>query len=249
MEVIICIENINRKQHYMTNEEIIEIKFSGKVPVKIFLFRHLIDDFAGEWEADYVRELIDTLTLGMTVYDIGAENGELTILAGNIIGGENVHIFEPNKDYFPNIKTIWEANNLKNPANCFNGYVYEKSDKDIKYGKLKDLGEGEIFYGCRHINHIDTPMQMVSLDDYCQIFKRPDVVMMDIEGGELSAVKGAKNLIKEYSPIFFISIHKPEFIMHRSDGTKEDLIKIFTDEGYSAIHLSTDHEEHWKFIK
>lgn len=233
----------------MTTEEIVEIKFSGKVPVKIFLFRHLTDDFAGEWEMAYVRELINTLKPGMTVYDIGAENGELTILAGSIAGGENIHIFEPNKDYFPNIKSIWEANNLKKAANCFNGYVYEKSDENVEYKQLEDLGKGEIFKGCLHVNHIDTPMQMVSLDDYCKIFTPPDVVMMDIEGGELSAIIGAKDIIEKYSPIFFISIHKPQFIMHRSNGTKEDLLKIFSNSGYTATHLSTDHEEHWKFVK
>jgi len=230
-------------------DEMIDIKFSGIIPIKIFLFRHLNDDFAGDWEKEYVRELIATLKPEMTVYDIGAENGELTILAGNLVGGSNVHIFEPNTNYYPNIKAIWLANNLDKPANCFNGYVYETSDEKVEYGELDVLGEGEIFHGCLHPNHIDTPMQMVSLDDYCKTFTPPNVVMMDIEGGELAAVKGAKEVIEKYSPTFFISIHKPFFIMHRSGGTKEDLLKIFEDSGYEAKHLSTDHEEHWKFAK
>lgn len=233
----------------MISEEMIDIKFSERIPTKIFLFRHLMHNFATDWEKEYIQELIATLKQGMVVYDIGAENGETSVLVGNIVGGENVHLFEPNKDYFPNIKAIWDANDLKEPANCFNGYVYEKSTDDIVYNSLSELGAGDIFKGCLHPNQVDMPKQMVSLDDYCKTFEPPDVVIMDIEGGELSVVRGAKKVIDEYAPIFFISIHKPEFIMHRSGGTKEELINIFKGNGYECIHLSTDHEEHWKFIK
>lgn len=226
-------------------EEIKTIQFAGKVATKVFAFRAL-DANLENYEIEYIAELIGVLKRGMTVYDIGAENGELTAMVANIVGGENVHIFEPNTDYFPNIKATWEANELNNPANCFNGYVYEKSSSDVIYTKLFD---GNIFHGCEHVNPLARPMQTVSLDDYCKIFNPPDVVMMDIEGAELSAIRGAENLLKNHAPIFFISIHKPYFILDRSNGTKEDLIKTFTDNGYEATHISTDHEEHWKFIK
>lgn len=224
------------------------IKFGGEIPMKLFSFRCDLVDYENEWEKEYIQELIKILCYGMTVYDVGAENGELSVLAACMVGGGNVHIFEPNKNYFPNIAALWVENRLWPPKNCFNGYVYETSSPEVKYNTLESLSDGEIFRGCLHPNHIDTPMQMVSLDDYCKTFNPPDVVMMDIEGGELAAVRGAKGVIEKHSPIFFISIHKPEFIMHRSNGTKEDLIKIFTDNGYIARHLSTDHEEHWKFI-
>lgn len=228
--------------------EIIEIQFGNKIPTKLFKFRCELVDYENECEKEYIAELIATLKEGMVVYDIGAENGELSVLAGNIVGGENVHIFEPNKDYFPNIKAIWEANNLNPPFNCFNGYVGEKTSDWINFIELNEV-EGEIFTGCLHPNNIDTPMETLSLDDYSAAFMPPDVIMMDIEGAELSVMKGAKELLQNYSVIFFISIHKPEFIKHRSNGTKEDLLKIFSDNGYQAIHLATDHEEHWKFVK
>lgn len=225
------------------------IQFGGSIPLKLFSFRCDIEDYENEWEIQYVRELISTLKEGMTVYDIGAENGELSVLAGKIVGGGNVHLFEPNKDYYPNIKAIWGANSLPHPANCFNGYVYEKSSESVTYGNLDALGSGSIFHGCLHPNNIDSPMQTVSIDDYCKTFSPPNVIMMDIEGAELSVVRGAKEVMAKYAPIFFISIHKPFFLDHRSGGTKEDLMELFYDNKYKAIHLSTDHEEHWKFIK
>ncbi len=231
------------------SEEMVTIKFSEVVPTTIFSFRNAMHNFATDWEKAYVKELIATLEWWMNVYDIGTENGELTAMVGNIVGGERVCMFEPNADYFPNIKAIWDANYLKEPASCFNGYVYEKSSEEVTYKKLSELGSGNIFHGCLHPNQIDTPKQTVSIDDHCKKFAPPHVVMMDIEGGELAAVKGAIKTIQNYSPIFFISIHEAWFIKHRSNGTKQDLVDIFLDNGYEAIHLSTDHEEHWKFIK
>ncbi len=221
-------------------EEIKTIQFGGKVETKILKFRSEDTDFENSWEKEYVSELIATLKKGMTVYDIGAENGEPTVLAAKIVGGENVHIFEPNINYFPNIKAIWEAND-------FNGYVSDITSREIRYLKLKNI-DGDIFTGCEHFNPSVRKMQSISLDDYSMEFTPPDIVMMDIEGAELSAVRGAKELIKNHSPIFFISIH-PQYIQDRSNGTGDELIKIFIDNGYEAIHLSTDHEQHWKFIK
>lgn len=225
------------------------IQFGGSIPLTLFSFRCELEDYENEWEIEYVRELIGTLKEGMVVYDIGAENGELSVLCGKIVGGWNVHLFEPNKDYFPNIKAIWEANSLPKPRNCFNGYVYEKSSDAVLYSDLDSLGVGEIFHGCLHPNNIDMPMQTVSLDDYCKEFNPPNVVIMDIEGAELSVIRGAKEVMAKYAPIFFISIHRPFFINHRSNGTKEDLMKLLYDNGYKAIHLADDHEEHWKFTK
>jgi FkbM family methyltransferase len=230
-------------------DEIKTIQFGGAVPLNLFSFRCELEDYENKWEIEYVRELIATLKEGMTVYDIGAESGELSVLAGKIVGGGNVHLIEPNKDYFPNIKAIWLANSLPYPANCFNGYVYERSSENVVYGELDSLGNGDIFHGCLHPNNIDSPMQTVCLDDYCKTFRPPNVVMMDIEGAELSVVRGAKDVIDKYQPIFFISIHKPFFIDRISNGRKEDLMELFFHHGYEAIHLATDHEEHWKFIK
>ncbi len=233
--------------------EMTDILFSGLIPMKIFEFRRQDTDFEGDWEKPYIRELIATLKPNMTVYDIGAENGETSVLAGLIVGGENVHIFEPNKDYHPNIKAIWDANGLAEPRGCFVGYVGENLSNRMDVVQstyfLNWFKDKKIFYGCYHANPQATPLATVTLDWYSQQMPKPNVVMMDIEGAELSAVRGAKKLIAEYAPIFFISIHRAEHILDRSNGTKEDLIKIFTDNGYDAIHLTTDHEEHWKFIK
>ena len=62
--------------------------------------------------------------------------------------------------------------------------------------------------------------QAITLEDF--IFKKkifPNILKIDVEGSELSVVKGAKSYLKIYKPIIFLSIHV-SFL-------KEKCIKLF----------------------
>lgn len=55
-------------------------------------------------------------------------------------------------------------------------------------------------------------LQAVSLDDVCFGLK-PNFIKMDVEGAELAALHGAKNIIKTFQPNMAISVyHKPEHL-------------------------------------
>ena len=50
-------------------------------------------------------------------------------------------------------------------------------------------------------------VKAITLDNWAQDHKPPDVLMMDIEGAELDAMHGAHSLIREYRPIMLIEVH------------------------------------------
>lgn len=227
------------------------IMFAEKIPVTILKFRRDKHDFELGWEREYLDELIATLKPGMTVIDVGAENGEFTAMAAKIVGGNNVHIFEPSKQYWPNIFLIWSANGLSLPAGVFCAYVGSRNEYDFENGDGRIMSIGnEIFYDTNHATPESVLNKTISLDYYTSALDiKPDVVMMDIEGAELDAILGSKKMIEKCSPIFFISIHADELIKQRSGGTKDDILELFNDFGYIAKHIHTDHEEHWKFYK
>lgn len=239
------------------------INIAGKIPTNILKFRRDKHDFENGWETPYLSKLADTVKSGMVVFDIGAENAEFSAMVANVVGGGNVHLFEPSPDYWPNIKAIWEVNNLKQPY-CFNGFVSDKSNinhfiKELSISDIRLLNKewpdcivGNLFEGTNQISigQEEYILPIISIDDYCEITESiPNIIMMDIEGAELSAIRGAEQTIKNNSPIFFISIHNDEAIQLRSNGTKQDILDIFNNYGYKAIHINTDHEEHWQFIK
>lgn len=245
----------------MTNSEISALKelysdkteavmFAGKTSVNILSFRRSKHDFEKGWETEYLLELHNTLKQGMIVFDIGAEQGEFTAMAAKIVGCENVHIFEPTKEYWPNIKKLWGVNCFDKVGGCFDGYVDEKSEIISKTFDWPFCSEGEIFYDTNHSVPHQSTEKIISIDDYCLIKGvMPDVIMMDIEGAELSALRGCVNVFKSYLPVFFISIHNEDLIKQRSGGTRSELFEIFEQYDYNAIHIHTDHEEHYKFVK
>ena len=49
----------------------------------------------------------------------------------------------------------------------------------------------------------------VSLDDYAGFSElpKPDVIKIEIEGGEYRALKGAESLLRQYRPIIFLATH------------------------------------------
>lgn len=234
------------------NEPMEEIMFAGQIPVTIFKFRRDKHDFENGWENAYLKELIETLTPGMAVMDVGAENGEFTAMAGKIVGGDNLHIFEPSLDYWNNIRKLWIENRLANPKGCFCGYVGQKTDFDIYDANFgwPVTGDEEIFYDTHHSAPSVDKNKTISIDDYCKFTNNyPGVIMMDIEGAELDALLGMEEAIQKTSPTIFISIHSNDLIKQRSGGRKQDIFELLKEFDYVSQHINTDHEEHWKFYK
>lgn len=228
-----------------------KVMFAGKVPVSIFKFRQMKHNFVEGWETEYLKSLFEVLKYEQTVYDIGAEQGEFTAFAGHIVGGGNVHIFEPSPDYWPNIKMLWEENKLDTPF-CFNGFVSSKSDGGKHILSWPECANGEIFIDTNHILSHDTKwgdIGRITIDHYSEISKSiPDVLMIDVEGAEVDVVIGAEKTLKNNNVVLFVSVHSEDCISQYGH-TKEELFNIMSSYGYVAEHIYTDHEEHWKFFK
>src|SRR5882672_1960561 len=101
--------------------EMIKTMLNGEY--EIILPKHRAD--RAEWytEEGWERERLKALEaeikhqintkLSSVVYYIGAEEGEMAALCQ--MWGAKVVLFEPNKLVWPNIKAIWEANDLEMP--------------------------------------------------------------------------------------------------------------------------------------
>lgn len=230
--------------------DVTEVYFIGKVPVKVLTFRSMKHNFTKGWETEFLSELYKYLKPGAIVFDIGAEEGEFSAFVGMIVGGENVHLFEPSIVYWPNIKRLWEANGLKQPYS-YDGFITNKTNSRMAItGGWPRYMPKEIFTGNHQLRthqeeyaHIDR----MTLDYYCQqVRKTPDVIMMDVEGAEVDVIDGAKDVLRNHSPVVFISVHEE---IAKYGRTREELFLKMESFGYFAKHIHTDHEEHWVFVK
>jgi FkbM family methyltransferase len=147
---------------------------------------------------EYLRE-------GMTVFDVGANVGELTLLFSRFAGaGGSVHAFEPSRAAFERLENVCRAANrqrvvLNNLAlSDKNGFirlhVYE--DDYLSFNSqaarpLKDYGLEIEPVGIEEIS-------ATTIDDYCDEkgIEQIDLLKIDTEGAELQVMKGARRMLK-----------------------------------------------------
>jgi len=107
--------------------EMVEAVLNGEF--KIILPKHRAD--RPEWYTDKGWEQARLKHMSQTtkdhdwVYYVGAEEGEMCALLK--MWGANIIMFEPNDRVWPNIKAIWEANNLDMSDIVIPGFAANKT--------------------------------------------------------------------------------------------------------------------------
>jgi FkbM family methyltransferase len=155
-----------------------------------------------EWEK---RRLFETLVRpGDVVYDIGANVGFYTILASRLVGPlGRVIAFEPlprNLEFLKRHVTLNDASNVT---------VYEAAVWDRSGSSQFDAG-GDRSVGRVH-EEGSTCVATVKLDELLesQSLPPPSLIKMDIEGGELRALRGAAGLLRLHRPSILLATHGP----------------------------------------
>jgi FkbM family methyltransferase len=147
-----------------------------------------------------------------TALDLGSNFGQMAILMSNLVGEKGkVHAFEADDFVFSILKKNIEENS-KNIIAHF-GAVHDKSNETLYFPEQDFKRYGTYgSYGIDYVNGKGRPVKTITIDNIN--FDLPVSFMkIDIEGGELLALKGAIKTINKYRmPIIFeyVSVHEEE---------------------------------------
>jgi len=242
----------------------IDTKINGRWNLMLPEHRAARPEWQTGWEVERLDSMNANIRRGDIVYDIGAEEGDISALIASWVwpnGG--VCLFEPNPKVWPNIKAIWDANNLRHPLATWVGFA---SDATSDAALLDDAGllllahdpesgwprcatELPVIgdHGFRHLAQETDVTPQITLTDFVrQTNIIPDVITMDVEGSELRVLRGARVLLHGMKPLVYLSMH-PEFMDELYGDTPTDLLHFMADVGYVGMCLAVDHEEHWVF--
>jgi FkbM family methyltransferase len=162
----------------------------------------------GIWEHRITAAWLKVLKPGMTVFDIGANNGYYGVLAAQKAGKDaKVVMFEANPHLITYIQRTVDVNFLGKQATLENVAVADKSG-ELTLNILKDyVGSSSVYSDDRVKTYMPNKWQVeteeaikvhaITIDGYCKQHKitTVDLIIMDIEGFEDKAYGGMRKTI------------------------------------------------------
>lgn len=151
---------------------------------------------------------------GMTVVDIGAFFGIYTLIAARDVGNEGrVIALEPDPSNFRILENNIKANNLTN-VTCLQKAAFDK-DTVINLYRHSTPGHHSVIDSSDIIEVIK--VSAIRLDNYLKAI--PDVIKMDIEGGEPKALEGMRRTLEKAGRLVLISKYEPRLL--KKSGLKD----------------------------
>jgi FkbM family methyltransferase len=162
---------------------------------------------------------------GSVVYDVGAHVGFYTLLAAKLVGPTGrVFAFEPVPRNVKYLRAHLSLNGIPN-AEIWPVAVAERSGvvcfdtgPNSQMGRISQTGSASL--------------PCVRLDDLVEQSQvpPPDLIKMDVEGGELDALRGAHRLLASVHPTLFVATHGRD--LHRA------CCDLLVDLGYQVQPLN-----------
>lgn len=149
------------------------------------------------------KVLVEALTGGDVFYDLGANAGFYAVIAAREVGPNgHVYAFEPTPELADRVRHNARINQFENmtvveAAVCNHNGSIEFGSEGFDVQNSIKKADSENFIEVR----------AVTLDEWAKDKRPPDVIMMDIEGAELDALRGAEHLIREHRPTMLIEVH------------------------------------------
>jgi FkbM family methyltransferase len=157
----------------------------------------------GTYELEKQQALLRLVKPGMTVYDMGAQAGFYTLFFSRLVGpGGSVCAFEPCANEARYLLAHISMNRLMN-VRAIQAAVSETSGLS---GFTWDRPRTENSLCAKPNSSLLVPT--LSLDE--SPLPAPDVIKMDVEGGEAAVLRGAKRMLNDHRPVVFVALHGDE---------------------------------------
>lgn len=173
------------------------------------------DYWLGTYEPELQRAVKHLVEPGMVVYDVGANIGYISLLFARTVA-EKGRVFA-----FEALPSNVERLQLNMAANNFQGRVIvvafavvdEVGPVNFLIGPSSGMGKAEGSAGRTKLNYsYSISVPGISLDEF--VYQEgnpvPQVIKIDIEGGEVLALPGMIRLLSEARPLLLLELHGPE---------------------------------------
>lgn len=174
---------------------------------------------------------------GMTVLDIGANIGFLTLLFSRLAGGTGkVIALEPDPGNFGLLRRNVEANGRLN-VRCENMAAAPEEGTIRLFRSEEHHGDHRIFDSGDGRDSIE--IRAASIDDLLGPGGKADFIKIDVQGAETLVLKGMGRTIRE-SPGLKILCEFCPYLLEKAGASPDALLDMFASYGFGVKYLDED---------
>jgi FkbM family methyltransferase len=190
--------------------------------------RHEKYYWSGTHEEAVQQAVVDILKPGATFWDIGAHIGFFSLLASRLVGDAGrVHAFEPMTENRQRLLTAVELNQGNNltvhavaVAGASGEAVLHAHPSTTMWTLVPERGETA---------GITVPCS--TLDELAQSLESPDLIKIDVEGAEVSVLRGGWGFLQRARPHVIVEFSDPALL-----AEARSLLPFYTFSPLSSTH-------------
>jgi FkbM family methyltransferase len=172
------------------------------------------DFWLGTYEQDLQTAVRDLVRPAMTAYDLGANIGYVTLLLAKAVGEEgHIIAFEPLPANLERLEEHVSRNALSERVTIVPAAAADRRGTRRFYVRASgEMGKLEGAAGRSLRNERSIQVRTIDLDSYVagSHERPPDVIKIDVEGGEVLALPGMRRLLRRARPAILLEVHGPE---------------------------------------
>ncbi len=194
---------------------VVNIAAGGAAGMKMQLDLQLEKDYwLGTYETDLQTAVADLVHPGWVAYDVGANIGYVSLILAQKLGDSGkIYAIEALPENLERLRTHVEMNALEPQVRVIPGAVAATSEPVcFLVGPSGAMGKAAGSAGRSDARRNSIKVPGISLDDFVfrDGYPPPQVIKMDIEGGEVLALRGMPRLLVEAHPLILLELHGPE---------------------------------------
>lgn len=240
-------QSILRRVFRLVEREITVPDFDGVYRMQLRLSEHMQRRifWMGYYSADIVALLRAVLRPAMVVIDVGANIGEITLVAarrvgdaGRVIAVEPVNVIADRLSEHVRVNGLSQVTIVREAlgnAGRDQVPIYASCGQDVPdehQGLASLYGESEGHEPIEFVNMTTLDGMAASLH-----LARVDLIKIDIEGGELACLQGAETVLRRFRPMLIVEVQ--EFSARQAGWSVKELFQYLCGFGYEFFTIGS----------
>lgn len=169
----------------------------------------------GSYEKNLVTTVMNHVSSGSIIYDVGAHHGFWALLFAERLGPNgNCYAFEPSSQELGLLKKTIQINKLGSIINPV-GFAVSDVDGPLQFSSGSTSYTGMLTTSRQYKaggEHLFVQVTSITLDQFVFVGKHeaPSLIKIDVEGAESMVLLGSSKILQSVRPVLFIELHGPQ---------------------------------------